>query len=231
MRARRRSALASVLPLACVLGAIGTSSCTARVIDVYISTDPDGTRKTEKGEGQELITFEANVRALYCIAEISNGREDATILGVLHQQRVDNADGTSSADRDIIVAAVDQLAPVGTQQKVSMALVPKNAAGEADDTVPLSGGVYYCEFALRTSPVPAGTKPKADDFVQFLVKPTACPPTQIITGQECNFFGEGAVCQADGARTERPNAGGLCTCTIGSWVCDPNAAPPPPPAP
>ena len=220
MRARRLIGSATTaLRVALLATTLGTSSCTARVIDVYVSTDADGTRKLEKGEGQQLITLEANVRAVYCIAEISNGREDATILGVMHQDRVDNADGTSSVDRDIIVAAIDQLAPVGSQQKVAMALVPKNAAGEPDEAVPLTGGAYRCEFALRTSPVPPGTAPVPDGFVQFQVKPTACPAAQIITGQECNFFGEGALCQADGARTTRPSPDRQCTCTIGSWIC------------
>lgn len=216
MRARL---LRCVVAVGCAVVALANASCTSRVIDAWVSTDQDGTRRPEKVEGADFVQFGADIRAVYCIVEISNGREDATIEGVLHQDSVTQPDGTEDSTTDIIVATISQLAPVGAQQRVAIALLPKNAEGKEDNKVPLSGGNYRCEFALRTKPVPANEKPVPDAQVQFRIAATACPPAQILSGEECGFFTEGAQCFQAGERSERKGIA-QCICTSGAWVCD-----------
>ncbi len=189
------------------------------MIDAWVSTDADGARRPDKAPGSPFVEFGADVRAVYCIVEISNGREDATIEGVLHQDSVtDPVTGIENTDRDIIVASISQLAPVGTQQRVALALLPTDATGKADDKVPLSGGAYRCEFALRTKAVPEGEVPVPDVQLQFKVKPTRCPPAQIRTGEQCNFFAEGTVCAQAGERSLK-KGDATCACTSGAWQC------------
>lgn len=140
----------------------------------------------------------------------------------MHQQTVDVAGQPSDPnanDRDIIVATISQLAPIGAQQRVAIPLTPKNAEGKEDDKVPLSGGIYRCEFALRTKPVPKGSVAAPDEQIQFRIAPTECPPAQIVTGQECNFYPEAKVCPKDGSRSTKPSQFN-CTCGGGFWSCD-----------
>ncbi len=217
MRVRRLFRCVAVA--GCAALALTHTSCTSRVIDAWVSTDQDGTRRPEKAKGSDFVEFGADIRAVYCIVEISNGREDATIEGVLHQDSVTQPDGTENVERDIIVATISQLAPVGAQQRVALALLPKNATGEQDDEIPLSGGAYRCEFALRTRPIPKDEVPVPDVQVQFRIAPTSCPPAQIVSGQECAFFTEGIQCFQAGGRSARKGTA-QCTCTSGAWVCD-----------
>lgn len=200
--------------------ALANASCTSRVIDAWVSTDADGTRRPEIASGSQFVEFGADIRAVYCIVELSNGREDATIEGVLHQDSVtDPVSGADNTDRDIIVATISQLAPVGTQQRVALALLPpKDASGKEDEKVPLPGGAYRCEFALRTKPVPEGEAPVADATVQFKIKPTKCPPAQIKTGEECTFFAEGTSCAQAGERSVKKGTE-TCICSAGAWQC------------
>lgn len=220
--------LGAILTTACGAVALANASCASNVIDVYVSLDAEGTRKAEIARDNagnkltEFITFESNTRAVYCIAEYSNGDADSTIIGTMHQERVDNPDGTSSVDRDIIVASVNEPAKLGAQQVTAMALLPLDAEGKEDDKMPLAGGVYRCDFALRNTPVPEGTVAAVPvgNQVQFLIKPSSCPPTRILQGEACTFYRDNEPCPQDGALSQKQSPDFQCTCTSGAWVCN-----------
>ncbi len=202
--------------------ALGNASCAPQVIDVYVSLDADGTRKAESPGPGQFITFPANTRGVYCIAEYSNGRENATVIGTMHQQSIEAIDGsTTPLNRDIIVASLNEPAKTGAQQIASMGLIPLDAEGKEDEKAPLSGGVYLCEFALRTSAVPEGTVAAVPDEnkVQFRIEPSSCPPTRILQAQDCRIYPEGRACPMDGALSTTQSIEFQCTCTSGAWQC------------
>lgn len=183
-------------------------SCTGAVIAVYISPDSDGARRPSPAAGQALVEFPSTTPAVYCIAEYSNGRDDATIEALLHQESVINTGtGEEIADRDVIIAAVSERAAIGAQQKLVLALVPSG------DKQPLAAGQYRCEFALLAEPAPPNTKPKWDGVAQFRISNSVCPPTQITTGDDCTMYVDRQdACPADGARSERQDNSPPCFC-------------------
>lgn len=219
MSSRRLPSL--LLTVATLAVAYCSTSCVSSVVDVYVSPDADGLRVLKPEGGQPLVVFPPATPAVYCVAEISNGREDATIEALMHQQSVtDPANGgATDASRDIIVASLSERAPVGAQQKIVLALTGKNEKGEDDANVPLSSGQYLCEFALRSQPTPPGQKPVWDGIAQFRIDGAACPPARIFSGQPCVLYGEGAQCPKDGSRSEKQSTSPVCQCGGGAWAC------------
>jgi hypothetical protein len=123
-----------------------TTSCnTLAVTDIYASLDQDGQRRRTE--------FRADAAAIFCVAEISSGRKDATIEILVRQGK-----GGGSVPEGTILARGEERS-AGNQSQVPIAfLVPPTPgttgmpAGTGDATSAVGNyvpGRYACEVYLE----------------------------------------------------------------------------------
>lgn len=172
------------------------ASCSsARVSDIYTAVDSNGERRRN-----EFFTDSIGV---YCIAEISSGRNDQTLEMYLRQIQDENG---KTVDR--VIAASESATPKGaTQQKFVVRLVAVNDKGEASEELPLPTGRFRCEAKVDGSDEGSAT---------FNVTYAPCPVAQITGGAVCGkFVRAGTVCPKFGTAGKDP---ATCTCN-GVWTC------------
>jgi hypothetical protein len=132
--------------LAMLAAPLLTTSCnTLAVTDIYASLDQDGQRRRTE--------FRADAAAIFCIAEISSGRQDATIEILVRQGK-----GGGSVPEGTILARGEERSS-GNQSQVPIAfLVPPTvgataiAPGAGETTATVGNyvpGRYACEVYLE----------------------------------------------------------------------------------
>ncbi|MFO0663433.1 MAG: hypothetical protein U0174_05750 [Polyangiaceae bacterium] len=175
------------------------ASCNAlAVTDLYASLDSDGARKKSE--------FTADAKAVYCVAEVSSGRDDGSILVLVRQTKL-----ATGADANRVLAATEGVSsPGSTRGTYSAQLVATNDKGEKSDELPLPAGKFRCEVFLDSGKEPVRQS-------EFLIKPSACPIMQIQQGTPCaGFFEENRQCPRYGASSKEPD---VCTCSGPTWSC------------
>jgi len=175
------------------------ASCNAlAVTDLYASLDEDGRQKNSE--------FPADATGVFCVAEVSSGRDDGAILVLVRQTFL--ADG-QQVDR-VLAATEGVSSPGSTRAPYSVKLIATDDKGQASDTLPLPAGKFRCEVFLDGSKT-------AERTSSFVVKPANCPGVQILQGDVCaGFFEENRQCPKYGASSKEP---ALCTCSGGKWSC------------
>lgn len=176
---------------------VAAASCSsAHVSDIYTSVDQEGSRRRN-----EFFTDSIGV---YCIAEVSSGRDDQTIEMYLRQIQDENG---KAVDR--VIGASESATPKGaTRQKFIVRLVALDAKGEPSEELPLPTGRFRCEVKIDGSDEGTAT---------FNVTYAPCPVAQIINGTTCNrFIKAGTVCPKFGTAGKDP---ATCTCN-GVWACN-----------
>jgi hypothetical protein len=135
--------------LAMVAVALSQFSCnTLAVNDVYASLDQDGRRRRTE--------FRTDAEAIFCVAEISSGRDNATIELVVRQ-----AKGGGNAPEGTILARGEERSSPGQNNQPIAFLVPRDTGatgqttitpGQGDATTTTPGyiaGRYACEVYLE----------------------------------------------------------------------------------
>lgn len=205
MRRTARSLVASLLAGTTVVAC----TATANVAAVYTSIDADGARRRN--------VFFTDSKEIHCIAEVSNGREDVTLEGIIRQLQVYDFGAGSYANVDRVVANIEvrPQRTSGPPAKIDVAL--STAAGASapggeggQETQPYPAGRYQCEILLDGALV--GTALFNIDF-------PPCPTAVIQPGSLCvGYYRPSDACPRDGESTSTPNPP-RCTCEPSGWSC------------
>ncbi len=175
---------------------VAAASCSsAHVSDIYTSVDQQGSRRRN-----EFFTDSIGV---YCIAEVSSGRDDQTIE--MYLRRVQDENGRAV---DRVVAAAEAATPKGaTRSPFIVRLLGTDDKGQPSEDAPIPTGRFRCEVKIDGADEGSAT---------FNVTYAPCPVAQISPGTVCDkFIKAGTVCPRYGTAGKDS---ATCTCN-GVWAC------------
>lgn len=198
---RALRATATAIALASGASALSATGCsTAGLRDAYTALDESGLRRRD--------VFFTDGTVLYCVAEVSSGREDLTVDALIRQTVAydEAADKTTEVD---IVAAIASSGPGRAQGvNVAVSLTPANADGTPNEDGAFPVGEYLCEIYLDG---------ELEASVPFRIDFPSCPAYAIAPNSACQgFFRRNTTCPRFGASSLDKSE---CKCTDGLWRC------------
>jgi hypothetical protein len=179
---------------------------TANVSDVWMSLDEDGGRRRK--------IFYTDSKAIYCIAEVSVGRNNATLEMQLHRVQAFDFAKDDFSNVDVITEYMELRPDVTKDRPAKIALKVVRTSVDAqgnvkeDDDAAFLPGRMICE--VRLDGVLEKTAVFNIDFPE-------CPQELIRNGEACfGFYKNGVVCPESGAKgAPEPT----CKCTEKGWEC------------
>jgi hypothetical protein len=189
------SGIRALLTMALAVSALG--SCTsAHVSDIYTAVDASGGRRRN-----EFLTDSSGV---FCIAEVSSGRDDQTVEVLLRQIQDENA---KAVDR-VLAAAEGPTKKGVTGDRFIVQLLATNDKGEAASDLPVPQGRYRCEAKIDGAD---------EGTVTFNVTYAPCPVSQIFKGKKCSgLVKPNASCPKFGTAGKDSTQ---CSCKPEGWDC------------
>ena len=158
--------------------------------------------------GCVVATSSTDGTVLYCVAEVSSGREDLTVDALIRQTVAydEAADKTTEVD---IVAAIASSGPGRAQGvNVAVSLTPANADGTPNEDGAFPVGEYLCEIYLDG---------ELEASVPFRIDFPSCPAYAIAPNSAYQgFFRRNTTCPRFGASSLDKSE---CKCTDGLWRC------------
>jgi hypothetical protein len=189
--------------LTATLLATSLVSCatTARVSDVYMSLDADGSRRRS--------IFFTDTKEIHCIVEMGIGRKGVTIEAVIHQlQRYDFPSDKFFEFDGYSANAESSPQPQEGIQKLDVSLKPEGPNGEDASGSPFPPGRYQCEARLDG---------ELQQTSIFNIDFPPCPTSEVRTGQLCfGFYKNNQACGRYGLLSHDP---AVCVCTLKGWDC------------
>jgi hypothetical protein len=187
-------------------GAAPSCTATANVGDVWMSLDEDGARRRS--------VFFTDSKTIVCIAEVSAGRDNATLEMQFHRVQAYDfvKEGFSNVD---VITDYMEVRPAITQgkpQRVALRVVrtstDENGKVKEDEDAAFLPGRMLCEVRLD------GELKKS---VTFNIDFPSCPGELIRNNDTCfGFFRLGQECPESGALgAPEPT----CRCTEDGWEC------------
>lgn len=186
-----------------LLGTIVACTSTARITDLYMSLDADGSRKRS--------VFVTDTKEIHCIAEMGIGRRGSTVESIVRQSQSYDFTEDKFFETDRVLANVENApSPQEGIQTLDLDLKPSGPMGEDADGQPFPPGRFQCEARLDG---------ELQKVVVFNIDFPDCPTATIKPASLCfGFYKKDTVCPKYG-NTSRDKA--TCTCTVEKgWDCE-----------
>ena len=199
MRLRVFSVLCAATALAMLLPACRTAGFRR----AYAALDAQGNRRRN--------LFFTDTQAIYCIGELTSGRDDVTVSAVIRSKSRYSAAGQLVPVVDVYGAG--EQAPGRTTLALAAFTMTKAPIAESStstvpqDALPFPAGEFVCDLSVDGV---------VEETVPFSIDYPACPTVPVAPTIPCRgWVQQGAVCPA-----ATPNTS--CTCAAsGTWECTP----------
>ena len=181
------------------------SSCatTARVSDVYMALDAEGSRRRN--------VFYTDTKEIHCVAEMGIGRPGVTVEAIVRQRQSYDFIAVRFFEADRVLAnAENSPQPQEGLQKLDITLKPSGPDGEDATGSPFPPGRYQCEAYLDGH---------LEQVAIFNIDFPPCPTASIVPLSLCyGFYKKLDVCPRYGVTSRDP---AHCRCSeIAGWECD-----------
>ena len=202
VRARATPILGALLLLGAVVPCVSSCTSTARVSDVYMSLDANGSRKRN--------VFYTDTKEIHCVVELGVGREGVTVEAIIRQLQAYDFEADRYFETDRVAAnAENSPSPSNGIQKLDITLKPANQNGEEAAGTPFPPGRFQCEAYLDG---------KLEQVSIFNVDFPDCPTAAIRPLTLCfGFYKDESVCPRYGITSRDP---AKCRCLSATgWEC------------